>query len=173
METAIDATVRIVSHYEKLQERFLEWPRMLKNLLMVIHMTQVWLFQRRSCPITHTNGFLREGVGYQDIPMINSMLINKDFQNCLLIGWQHSRQPIRSHVRKFLLSNMDFNVIHLLVIRVPGLGFGVVMLSVYTDWTWFTHILQACFSGIGCNFRFFRYQWSNIKRYRVIYGFCK
>ena len=42
--------------------------------------------------------------------MLKSMLINKNFQTWLLIGWQHSRQPIRSHVRKFVLNNMDFNM---------------------------------------------------------------
>ena len=37
------------------------------------------------------------------------MLVNSDFQTWHLIGWQHSRQPIRSHVRKYLLTNMEFN----------------------------------------------------------------
>ena len=35
---------------------------------------------------------------------------NKDFQTWHLIGLQHSRQPIRSHVRKSLLTNMEFNM---------------------------------------------------------------
>ena len=35
------------------------------------------------------------------------MLVNKDFQTWHLIGWQHSHQPIRSHVRKSLLTNME------------------------------------------------------------------
>ena len=38
------------------------------------------------------------------------MLVNKDFQTRHLIGWQHSRQPIKSHVRKSLLANMEFNI---------------------------------------------------------------
>ena len=33
------------------------------------------------------------------------MLINKNFQTWLLIGWQHSHQPIRCHVRKSLLTH--------------------------------------------------------------------
>ena len=36
--------------------------------------------------------------------------VNKDFQACHLIGWRHSWQPIRSHVRKFLLTNMEFDM---------------------------------------------------------------
>ena len=36
---------------------------------------------------------------------VKSMLINKDFQTCHLVGWLHSRKPSRSHVRKsFLLT---------------------------------------------------------------------
>ena len=42
--------------------------------------------------------------------MLKSMLVKKDFQTCHLIGWQHSRQPIRSHVKKSLLTNMEFNM---------------------------------------------------------------
>ena len=44
------------------------------------------------------------------ISMSKSMLINKDFQTWHLIGWQHSRQPIRSHARKSLLTTMEFNI---------------------------------------------------------------
>ena len=32
------------------------------------------------------------------------------FQTWHLIGWQHSCQPIRSHVRKSMLTNMEFNM---------------------------------------------------------------
>ena len=52
--------------------------------------------------------------------MLKSMLVNKDFQTWHLIGWQHSRQPIRSHVRKALLTNMEFNMGFGLVTRSPG-----------------------------------------------------
>ena len=38
------------------------------------------------------------------------MLINKDFQTWHLIGTQHSRQPTRSHARKSLFTNMNFNM---------------------------------------------------------------
>ena len=36
--------------------------------------------------------------------MFKSMLLNKHFHTWHLFGWQHDRQPIRSHVRKFLLN---------------------------------------------------------------------
>ena len=48
----------------------------------------------------------------------NSMLVNRDFQTWHLIGWQHSRQPIRSHVRKSLLTNMEFK--HGFYLSNPG-----------------------------------------------------
>ena len=38
------------------------------------------------------------------------MLVNKDFQTWHLIGWQHSRQPIRSHVRTSLLTSIEWNM---------------------------------------------------------------
>ena len=38
------------------------------------------------------------------------MLVNKDFQTWYLIGWQHSRQPIKSHVRKSFLTNAEFDM---------------------------------------------------------------
>ena len=41
---------------------------------------------------------------------IKNMLVNIDFQTWQLIGWQHSRQPIRGHVRKSLYTNMEFNM---------------------------------------------------------------
>ena len=47
---------------------------------------------------------------YKEISMLKSMLINKEFQTWHLIGWQQSRQPIRSHVRKPLLTYMEFNI---------------------------------------------------------------
>ena len=48
------------------------------------------------------------------------MLDNKDFTTWHLIGWQHSHQPIRSHVRKSLLTNMEFNMDFYLVTPSPG-----------------------------------------------------
>ena len=50
------------------------------------------------------------GLGYKNISMLKSMLLHKDFQTWHLIGWQHSRQPIRSHVKKSLLTNIEFNM---------------------------------------------------------------
>ena len=43
--------------------------------------------------------------------MLNPILFNKDFQTWLQIGWEQSRQPIGTHVRKSLLTNTDFNMI--------------------------------------------------------------
>ena len=45
------------------------------------------------------------GLGYKEISMLKSMLVNKDFPTWHPIGWQHSH-----HVRKFLLTNMEFNM---------------------------------------------------------------
>ena len=39
--------------------------------------------------------------------MLKSMLV-KHFRTWLLIGWQHNHQPIKSHVRKSLLINLEF-----------------------------------------------------------------
>ena len=50
------------------------------------------------------------GLRYQEISMLKPTLVNNDFQTWHLIGWQHNRQPIRSHVRKSLLTNMEFNM---------------------------------------------------------------
>ena len=47
------------------------------------------------------------GMGYLKS---TSMFVSKDVQTWHLIGWQHNRQPIRGHVRKSLLSNMEFNM---------------------------------------------------------------
>ena len=52
--------------------------------------------------------------------VLKSMLVNKDFQTWLLIGWQHSCQPIRTHVRKSLLMYIYFNMYVFLVIQAPG-----------------------------------------------------
>ena len=49
-------------------------------------------------------------LGYYEMSILKSILVSKDFQTWHLIGWQHSRQPIRSHVRKCLLTNMEFNM---------------------------------------------------------------
>ena len=54
----------------------------------------------------------KEFLGLDDwkTSMLKSMLVNKGFQTLLLIVWQHSRQPIRSHVRKSMLTNMELNM---------------------------------------------------------------
>ena len=57
----------------------------------------------------HTNGFLII-LGYYEIPILKSTLINTDFQTLHLIAWHHSCQQIRNLVRKSLLTNMEFNM---------------------------------------------------------------
>ena len=42
--------------------------------------------------------------------MLKPMSVNKNFQTWLVIGWQHRRQPIKSHIRKSLLINMEFDM---------------------------------------------------------------
>ena len=62
------------------------------------------------CKTAVTTVLMHWGLGYWEISMLKSMSVNKDFQTWHLIGWQHSCQPIRSHVRKSLLTNMEFNM---------------------------------------------------------------
>ena len=46
---------------------------------------------------------------YKQISMLKFTSINTDFQTWFPIGWQQSHQPIGSHVRKSVLTSMDFN----------------------------------------------------------------
>ena len=48
---------------------------------------------------------------YQIKSMLKSMLVNKDFLTWLLIGWRFCSQPIRCQFWKFLLTNIDFNIL--------------------------------------------------------------
>ena len=51
--------------------------------------------------------------------MLKSMLVNKHVKTWHLIGWHHARQPITSHVRISLLTDMEFNMEFCLVIHAP------------------------------------------------------
>ena len=51
--------------------------------------------------------------------MLQSMLVDNNFRILLLIGWQHSRQPVKNHVRKSFSINMDFNMDFFSVIQAP------------------------------------------------------
>ena len=42
--------------------------------------------------------------------MLNLMLVDMAFQTWFVISWQHSRQPIRIHVRISILTHMDFDM---------------------------------------------------------------
>ena len=61
-------------------------------------------------------------------------MLVKDFQTCLLIGWQHSRQPIRSHVRKSLLPNMELDM---------DFTWSPPALVSYWEWPWDTLTAMA------------------------------
>ena len=64
------------------------------------------------------------------------MLVNNDFQTWHLIGWQHSCQPIRSHVRKSSITKMtkmEFVMDFYLVIPSPGPVF-CLLLGVSSDY---------------------------------------
>ena len=41
--------------------------------------------------------------------MLKSKLLDKSFQNWLLIGWKHSYQPIKSYVNWILFTKMDID----------------------------------------------------------------
>ena len=56
---------------------------------------------------------------YYESSMLKSMSVNKDFQIWHLIGWQHNRQPTRSHVRKPLVTNGFYHGFFL-VTQTPG-----------------------------------------------------
>ena len=49
------------------------------------------------------------------------MLVNKDILTWHLTSWQHSCQPFKSHLRKFLLTNMGFSIPRILI-SDPGPG---------------------------------------------------
>ena len=53
--------------------------------------------------------YMRPGALVTKTYCVKSLLVSKDFQTWL-IGWQHNHQPFRSHIRKFLLTNMEFNM---------------------------------------------------------------
>ena len=50
------------------------------------------------------------GPVHLEMSMLKSMIVNKDFQSRNLNVWQHRRQPIRSHLKKSMLVNMDVNI---------------------------------------------------------------
>ena len=51
----------------------------------------------------------RQGPGLYGNIVVKSTLVKK-IQTWYFIGWQHSKQPIRSQVRKFRLIDMDLNI---------------------------------------------------------------
>ena len=70
--------------------------------LLYIYQPFPW---EQHCGDTHKNHnrtYMPMGMGYKRIVMLKS-IANKDFQTWHLVGWQHSRQPTRSHGGKSLL----------------------------------------------------------------------
>ena len=110
-----------------------------------------------------------------EISMLKSLLVNKDFQTWHLIGWQHSRQPIRSHVRKSLLTNMEFNMDFCLVTPSPGAHFtNNFSITIQMWWKfhfafiqilikWSLQYLAHCTTaGLSCNVPNFVVIWSSV-----------
>ena len=77
--------------------------------------------------------------------MLKSMLFNKDFQTWHLIGWQHSRQPIRSHVRKSLLTNMEFNMDFCLVTASPAWNKPTYALAILSSLNLWIHLKSVLY----------------------------
>ena len=60
--------------------------------------------------------------------MLQFMTVSKHFQTWHLIGCQHCCQPIRSHVRKSLFTNMDFDMF---LLSNPGPWKNMLLLDPY------------------------------------------
>ena len=56
-------------------------------------------------PGTHTTA-----LDYYEIFMLTSMLVNKKVQPWHLTGWRLTRQAIKSHIRKSMLTNIHFDM---------------------------------------------------------------
>ena len=69
-----------------------------------------WIHYAVSITLIKFGQHIDLGSGSLRISMIKDMLVNKNFPTWHMIGFQHSHQPIRSDVRKSLLSNMEFNM---------------------------------------------------------------
>ena len=77
------------------------------------------------------------------------MLVNKGFQTSHLVGWQHSRQPIRSHIRKprpltaeWLEAQSSSN---------PNLCYNDCLLTTYFYLFFINHILGVSLQGQAFN----------------------
>ena len=90
------------------------------------------------------------------IPMLISMLFNTDFQTWHLIGWKHSCQPIRSHVRNPCW--IKWNLSQILICN-PGPR---------TWYLWLNFIIFLPFLTVNFNcllhLMFFMLQWYKMKK---------
>ena len=91
----------------------------------------------RSPRITWLEGIVTSGQ-QQHNGITRPQWVFKDFLTWPVIGWQHSRQPIRSWVRIFLLTNRDFNSL------IPG------RFKVYFRWVIYKLIFVVNGWGISC-----------------------
>ena len=67
-----------------------------------------WMLAIRTIDtMTPQDGLVKPGYGLKKKSMLKCMLVNRDYQTWLLIGWQH-QEPC--DVRKYLLTYMAFNI---------------------------------------------------------------
>ena len=122
----------------------------------VVSDVDLWKFQEQSLKrklqkyIKHINYYLVSVVmfskDFTKISMLKSVIRNKDLQTWILVGWQHSCQPIRSLVKKSLLTTMIlFFCFVISILTHCGL------LMSYGEWhrTWLTlvHVMACCLAA--------------------------
>ena len=83
--------------------------------IFIIVMAWIWTYHTSLCHvITHAWHNCRDGLANHQSEAVRLWMRiyipQKPSQTWHLIGWQHSRQPIRSHVRKSLLTNKEFTM---------------------------------------------------------------
>ena len=83
--------------------------------IFIIVMAWIWTYHTFLCHVViHACHDCSDGLANHQSEAVRLWMIiyipQKPFQTWHLIGWQHSRQPIRSHVRKSLLTNKEFTM---------------------------------------------------------------
>ena len=63
---------------------------------------------------------MRRSPKYQEVSMLKAILINTHIQSWILIGWQVTNQPIKSHIGKSLVTNMDLSMCYFLLVHALG-----------------------------------------------------
>ena len=85
--------IRIWTNFLKLSEWDMRWFWLVKHHADLVIIRETW-----AC------------ISLKKLPKLTPILLARNFQTWLVIGWQHSCQPIKSHVRKSLLIYMDLNM---------------------------------------------------------------